>query len=122
MKRKTISFGLFALFSLFAFAAWAQDVTEKEIQETWVGKSVIGKLANGANFSLNLKADGVITIASDTVNDVGTWRLSENGYCNTWKTIRAGKERCLKVRRVEGGEMIIVNPDGSVAARVSEIR
>ena len=101
--------------------AMGQAVGPKEIQDTWVGKSLQGATAAGRSFTRKLQADGVITISGDAANDTGTWRLSDDGYCTIWKTIRAGTERCFTVRKLGNGEIRVNNPDGSVSGFISRI-
>lgn len=101
--------------------AMAQAVSPKEIQDTWVGKSLQGATSAGRSFTLKFQADGVITISGDAANDTGTWRLSDDGYCTIWKTIRAGTERCFTVRKLGNGEIRVNNPDGSVSGFISRI-
>jgi len=103
--------------------AQAQEapVTGKEIQDTWVGKTLLGTAANGAPVTMVLSADGTATLSARSTNDSGTWRAVENGYCTTWKTIRAGQERCFTARR-SGSKVTVLNPDGSVSGQFDEIK
>jgi hypothetical protein len=103
--------------------AHAQDqtVTSKEIQDTWVGKALIGTTPKGAAATVILRADGTATVSSGSTNDSGTWRLSDMGYCTTWKTIRAGDERCFTAQRA-GTKVTVLNPDGSVSGYFTEIK
>ena len=116
-------FAIAAFFStVFApVNAQEQPVMPKEIQDTWVSKSLIGTTANGAPLTLKLQPDGTASVAAGATNDTGTWRLSEQGYCTTWKNIRAGQERCFTVRRV-GARMTVFNPDGSVSGQLTEVK
>lgn len=111
------------LLSTLCFAASAQEqpVVAKEIQETWTGKTLVGTTVNGAPTSMAFGADGNAQLSAGNTRDSGTWRVSEQGYCTTWKTIRAGQERCFTVRRV-GGRMVVYNPDGSVSGQFTDIR
>jgi hypothetical protein len=116
----------FAITAYFAAAfvpAYAQEqpVTPKEIQDAWVAKVLIGTTANGAPATLTLQPDGTASVAAGSTTDVGTWRLSDQGYCTTWKNIRSGQERCFTVRRV-GTKMTVFNPDGSVSGQFTEVR
>lgn len=108
---------------VLAMPALAQDetVTAKEIQASWVGKTLVGTTANGAPATLKLQSDGAASVSAGTTNDSGTWRLSEQGYCTSWKTIRAGQKRCFTVRRT-GARMTVFNPDGSVSGHFTEVR
>ncbi len=109
-----------AAVSVPAFAQ-EQPVAPKEIQDSWVGKVLIGTTANGASATLKLQPDGTASVAAGSTNDVGTWRLSDQGYCTTWKNIRSGQERCFTVRRV-GTKMTVFNPDGSISGQFTEVR
>ena len=89
-----------AFVSLHWNVALAQDgpVSPKGIKELlgWVGTS-LGTTAGGARSALRLEPDATASVSAGSTNDTGTWRLWENGYCTTWKTIRAGQERCFTV-------------------------
>jgi hypothetical protein len=117
------TFAITAFFSTFFVSAYAQEqpVMPKEIQDTWVSKTLVGTTANGAPVTLRLQPDGTSSVAAGSTNDTGTWRLSEQGYCTTWKNIRAGQEHCFTVRRV-GAKMTVFNPDGSLSGQFTEIR
>jgi hypothetical protein len=110
----------------FSWSVRAQDslVSPQEIQANWVGKTVVGLLGTGSaagkTVDLQLKADGTSEL-SGAFLDAGTWRLSEQGYCNTWKKIRAGQERCFTVAK-RGASVVIINPDGSINSTVVQIR
>ncbi len=91
-----------------------QAVAPQFIKETWVGKPMLGATAAGAPARLVLAADGTASISAGATNDTGTWRISEQGYCTTWKTIRAGQERCFTVRRAND-RFNVFDPDGSLS-------
>src|SRR5450432_202042 len=120
---KCFTFAIAALFCVIFVPAYAEEqlVTPKEIQDTWVTKTLVGTTASGAPATLKLQPDGTASVAAGPTNDIGTWHLSEQGYCTTWKNIRAGQERCFTVRRV-GTKMSVFNPDGSVSGQFTEIR
>lgn len=96
-------------------------VLPKEIQDTWVGRELWGTTVNGVRAVMRLDPDGTASIAAGNTQDTGTWRLSEQGYCTTWKTIRAGTERCFTVVR-NGGTYKVINPDGSTGGLFNGIR
>lgn len=96
-------------------------VSAKELQETWVGKELTGTTAAGAKASMRLEPDGKATISAGNTIDSGTWRISESGYCTTWKTIRAGQERCFTVVRT-GSTFKVMNPDGSLSGQFTAIK
>lgn len=112
-----------ALLSTLLAPAFAQEqaVTAKEIQDTWVGKTLVGRTTGGAAATLKLHPDGTASVSAGSANDSGTWRLSEEGYCTTWRNIRSGQERCFTVRRV-GTTMKVFNTDGRVNGEFTEIR
>jgi hypothetical protein len=120
----------YAAMAASVLLAWlparAQDgpVSPQEIQANRVGKTAVGVVGSGpaagkpVDFTMN--ADGSASVSGAAV-DSGTWRLSEQGYCATWKRIRNGQERCFTVVR-KGTEFLVVNPDGSLNTTVSQIR
>jgi hypothetical protein len=96
-------------------------VTAKEIEDTWVGRTLIGTTARGAPATLKLMPGGTAAVSAGSTTDIGTWRLSDGGYCTTWRTIRAGQERCFTVRRA-GTKITVQNPDGTQSGTITEIR
>jgi hypothetical protein len=104
----------------------AQDgpISPQEIKANWVGKTIIGTVASGPSagkpIEFSMSADGTSVVSGAAV-DSGTWRLSDQGYCATWKKIRSGQERCFTVVR-KGAEYHVINPDGSVNTAVAQIR
>jgi hypothetical protein len=70
---------------------------------------------------MRMEADGKASLTAGNTSDNGTWRISENGYCTTWKTIRAGQERCFTVVR-SGNAFEVMNPDGSLSGQFTSIR
>ncbi len=115
----------------FSVCAWstalhAQDavMTPEEIQSAWAGKTVVAMIASGPSMGkaveLQLKADGSAELTGSFA-DTGTWRLSDKGYCATWKKIRAGKEGCFTVVR-KGSELHVLNADGSPNTTVTAVR
>jgi hypothetical protein len=99
-------------------------VSPRDIKLTWIDKTVVGTLAAGPSagksIEMAMKSDGTVAI-NGAVTDVGTWRLSDQGYCATWKKIRAGQERCFTVIR-KGNYQEVKNLDGSLSATITEIR
>lgn len=95
---------------------WAPE----QIRAQWVGKKVFGRASNGQAVELQLAADGTATVSAGTLQDSGTWRLNESGYCATWKVIRAGQERCFTVAD-RSGTLYILNPDRSVGTEVIRV-
>lgn len=104
-------------------AACAQDqpVTPKEIQDTWVARSLLGTTAKGVAVTMKIQADGSASLQVGTNTLPGTWRVSDNGYCTTWKTNRGAQENCFTARR-SGDKVVVSNLDGSVSGYFTEIR
>jgi hypothetical protein len=99
-------------------------LSPKDIQTTWVGKTMVGTVGTGPaagkpiEFTMNL--DGTTVLAGVSI-DTGTWRLSESGYCVTWEKLRSGQERCFTIIR-KGTDYLVNNPDGSLSATITELR
>lgn len=123
MPKRSVTLAALSLFAAHLTCALAQDgpVSAKEIQDSWVAKDLTGSTASGARASMRLEADGKASISAGNTNDVGTWRVSENGYCTTWKSIRAGQERCFTVVRA-GSAFRVMNPDGSLSGQFTAIK
>jgi len=103
--------------------ALAQDgpVSAKQIQETLVGKELSGTTASGAKATMRLEPDGKASVTAGKTSDTGSWHLSDTGYCTTWKTIRAGQERCYTVIR-SGSALKVLNPDGSLSGQFTDVK
>jgi len=91
-----------------------------EIKQAWVDKKVFSRGSTGAFFDFYLRSNGSAEVVGNSGSDSGTWRLSDTGYCTTWKKIRAGTERCFTVVK-KGSSLIVFNPDLSVAAEVLKV-
>lgn len=112
-----------SLFAGCVTSALAQNgpVPAKEIQDTWVGKDLTGTTASGAQAKMRLEPDGKASVSAGNTSDTGTWRISESGYCTTWKRIRAGQERCFTVA-IAGAAFKVMNPDGSLSGQFNAIK
>ena len=123
MRNHSVLIVAVSLFAIPLASAFAQDgtVSAKEIQDTWVGKELSGSTASGAKATMRIEPDGTASVSAGNTSDIGTWRISENGYCTTWKTIRAGQERCFTVAR-DGAVFKVMNPDGSLSGQFTAIK
>lgn len=121
MYRNKLSIATLLILLAVPLGAFGQTFGPKEIQENWVGKTLFGKTGSGENFTMKLSPDGTIEISGDAANDTGTWRLSDTGYCTTWKKIRKGTERCFTALHYQNGDVRVNNPDGSVAGIISKV-
>ncbi len=102
--------------------AVAQDspMSPDEIKQTWVDKKVFSRAPSGAFMDFYIRSNGSAEVTAANWSDTGTWRLSEHGYCTTWKKIRPGSERCFTVMK-QGTSVVVLNPDQSVAAEVLKV-
>lgn len=110
-----------ALLAPVLVSAQERALTPDDVKATWVGKVVIGSTTAGAPVELRLQADGTASVVAGTTVDSGTWRPSENGFCTTWKKIRANQERCFSGVIQDSG-VSIFNPDGSAAGKYTEFK
>ena len=110
-----------SLWMLSSVHAQDTEVPAREIGESWTGKTLSGSTAQGATASMQFQADGTAVLQAGRMRDTGSWRVSESGYCTTWKTVRAGEERCFTVRRA-GNRLTVLNPDGSVSGYFNDPR
>ena len=111
------------LLAIGSASAWSQDkpMTGQEIQDQWAGRELVGNATTGARLFLRLEKDGTATVAAGNLNDTGTWRTHDNGYCATWVKIRAGEERCFTVIK-SGSTYKVLNPDGSVSGIIHAVK
>jgi hypothetical protein len=98
-----------------------QDFTSRDIQETWVGKALVGTTASGGDVTIRLNVDGTASVKAGATEDTGTWRISDTGYCTTWRKIRSGRETCFTAKR-SPTRVVILNPDGSVSGYITEAK
>jgi hypothetical protein len=112
-----------AIFFLSITATFAQEppVSGDEILKEWVNRTMIGSDPKGYPLTMKFHSDGSIELALGSLNESGKWRAIESGYCTTWKTIRAGQERCYSVRR-SGTKFTVFNPDGTVSGYFTGIQ
>ncbi len=123
MRNEAVVIVAVSLFSAQFSLALAQDgpVPAKEIQDTWVSRELTGTTALGAKATMRLEPDGKASVIAGNTSDTGTWRISESGYCTTWKTIRAGQERCFTVVRA-GATFKVMNIDGSLSGQFNAMK
>ena len=125
-RSKLIDLGFLSSIVLAVMPAGAQDgpLSPQEIQAKWVGKTMVGIIGSGptagSTIEFTMNTDGTAAVSGPAV-DTGTWRLSEQGYCATWKVIRGGQERCFTIIR-KGTEQHVINPDGSLSTKVMQTR
>ena len=117
---------LCALASIVATAAVAQAqdaeqaMSGEEVRRLWVGKKVFARSPTSGLLDFHMRADGTTQLSMTSMNDTGTWRPTETGYCATWQRIRAGQERCFTVVK-RGGTTYVLNPDKSISVEVLRV-
>lgn len=111
-----------AALGLIALHAVAQDIqlAPEEVRTTITNKKLFTRVASGGLVDVSFLADGSATVSTPTVNDSGNWRLTETGYCATWKRLRDGKEGCFTMVR-RGGSLFVLNLDGTLSAQILRI-
>ena len=81
----------------------AATLSPKEIQaEFFNGQPFTSSTPSNTKFTMVFKADGKVTRkpqGGTGVGGEGTWKLSKDGFCTTWKS---GKENCFTL--VTAGE------------------
>lgn len=97
--------------------AGAVKVGPDEVKRELVGKTWDVVLPDGQVATEWFNADGSVTIRGG-LNDVGQWRLWEEGYCTAWARMRKGAERCFTLDRTPEGHYRIYKPDGDISMTI----
>lgn len=93
-------------------------IGQAEVQRELVGKVWKVKLPGGAGSAVeHFDADGTVQITGG-LNDSGTWRLWEKGYCTTWRQMRQGAERCFTIDKTPDGQYRIYKPNGEISMTI----
>jgi len=101
----------FALLNFIGHSFAEENYNPEQIKTLLSDKKLIIENEKGGLFDMQMNSDFTAhTTAAG--GDVGNWRLSEKGFCMTWKKIRANTERCFRVSK-DGFNHYIINPDGS---------
>jgi len=101
-------------------AAQAQTVTGAQIMADWTDKTTHATLPDGRAATLQFAKDGKITIKG-AVNDTGTWKPTETGYCTKYRELRKGAEACFKVEKA-GDKYVVTNTNGSPGGTITAIK
>lgn len=76
--------------------------------------------ASGSSGTALFAADGKISLSWGTGSDEGTWRISEDRLCTTYKSvIRPGTERCFAMYQSGDNKYELVGPDGMITSTVT---
>jgi hypothetical protein len=86
-----------------------------QVTQALVGNTAVGRTAAGDDFAVYDGANGTAKIQMVKYNDVGTYRITEDGmWCVKWKAF-AGQESCAVIYR-NGDTYQSVLPDGSLVS------
>jgi hypothetical protein len=82
-----------------ALAAPAGRMAPKDIQATFFnGQPFTASTPSNVKFKMVFSADGTMTrepIAKAGAKSEGTWKLTQDGFCSTWK---GSKANCFQIR------------------------
>ena len=86
-----------------------------EIQSTFFTGQPFTASASGGKFKMVFTADGKMTrepVAKGGAKNEGTWKLSKDGYCSTWK---GSKANCYRVESAGDNKWLVKKGTTSVA-------
>jgi hypothetical protein len=93
----------------------ATQLSPKEIQaEFFNGQPFTSSTHSNTKFTMVFKADGKVTRkpqGSTGVGGEGTWKLSKDGFCTTWKS---SKENCFTLVTAGGKKWSVMKGKASV--------
>jgi hypothetical protein len=105
-----------ALVTVSSVALAASKLTPKEIQtEFFTGAPFTAATTSGTKFKLTFSADGkVIREPQDKAGakGEGTWKLTKDGFCTTWKGSAAN---CYTIVNVDKNKWSVVKGAATVA-------
>jgi hypothetical protein len=115
--------GLFALaVTIFgaSTALAAEPMAPREIQATFfTGEPFTAASLSGTKFKMTFTPDGKVTrepLELSGTKDIGTWKLSTNGFCTTWTRSRPN---CFTVTPVGDNKWSIAKIATTIAIRVA---
>jgi hypothetical protein len=103
---------------LLAGNAWAlTKLTPKEIQDTFfTGEAFVSSTPSNIKFKMVFTADGKMArepvSRAAGVKGEGTWKLSKDGFCTSWK---GSKATCFTLVNVEQNKWSVVKGATTVA-------
>ena len=114
MRAVLVGMSVAALFSGAALAA--SKLTPKEIQtEFFDGKPFTAATTSGTKFKMTFSTDGKVTREPQDkagAKGEGTWKLSKDGFCTTWKGSAAN---CYTIVNVDKNKWSVVKGAATVA-------
>src|SRR5262249_52709752 len=108
--------GMAAALFMTAMALAAGKLTPSEIQATFFnGQPFTAATPQGIRYKMVFTADGKMTrepVGKSGAKSEGTWKLSKDGYCTTWKNDRQG---CFAVLNTSDNKWSIMKGTTAVA-------
>jgi hypothetical protein len=108
--------GVAAAIFITAAAFAAGKLTPSEIQATFfTGQPFTAATPQGIRYKMVFTADGKMTrepVGKSGAKSEGTWKLSKDGYCTTWKNDR---QNCFAVLNAADNKWSIMKGTTSVA-------
>ena len=108
--------------AVFIFAtinvSHAANLTSAEIKSDYVGHSYTFKTKEDATGTIKVSKNGKLKLSKTNFalkSDSGTWVVKGNKFCNSWKKIRKGKEKCFSIN--DSGNNKYRYSDGTVLVR-----
>lgn len=121
MKTGIMALG-FVLAVGVAGGASAQALSQSEVEQTLRGQTFNTRDFGGTG-TITWGADGRIAVNvarpdGSRVEDTGTYRFAEGGYCSTWSRIRT-TEACFTLRRTGANTFDVLARDGSLDSQLT---
>ena len=108
--------GIAAAFFIAVAAFAAGKLTPNEIQATFFnGQPFTAATPQGIRYKMVFTADGKMTrepVGKSGAKSEGTWKLSKDGYCTTWKNDR---QNCFAVLNAADNKWSIMKGTTAVA-------
>jgi hypothetical protein len=99
-----------------ALAAPAGRLAPKDIESTFFnGQPFTASTPGNVKFKMVFAADGTMTrepVAKAGAKGEGTWKLSQDGFCTTWK---GSKPNCFQLRASGSNKWAVINGTTAVA-------
>jgi hypothetical protein len=93
----------------------AQDQS-RAIFERWIGKTLLAETPRGLA-EIRFDSDGSAR-STGAIEDKGSWRWDDTGYCATWQKLRGGREACFTISTIAGEHYVTHKGGNEVAAKV----
>lgn len=112
MQRQFIAIAV--IMTVMAGAARAQD--SKAIFQNWIGKTLLAETSRGVA-EIRFESDGSAS-STGAIEDKGSWRWDDAGYCAKWQRLRGGREACFTISAIAGEFYVVSKGSNDVAAKV----